>query len=51
VILEWIRGRRVPPEREAAYHFVGIVVLLTLMVIISLNDIISPLPSVNWGSR
>lgn len=51
VLLEWIRGRRVPPEREAAYHFVGIVVLLTLMVIISLNDIISPLPSVNWGSR
>jgi len=51
VLLEWIRGRRVPPEREAAYHFVGIVVLLTLMVIISLNDIISPLPSINWGSR
>jgi regulator of sigma E protease len=51
VLLEWIRGRRVPPEREAAYHFVGIVVLLTLMVLISLNDIISPLPSVNWGSR
>jgi regulator of sigma E protease len=51
VLLEWIRGRRVPPEREAAYHFVGIVVLLTLMVIISLNDIISPIPSVNWGSR
>jgi regulator of sigma E protease len=51
VVLEWVRGRRVPPEREAAYHFVGIVVLLTLMVIISLNDLISPLPSVNWGSR
>jgi regulator of sigma E protease len=51
VLLEWVRGRRVPPEREAAYHFVGIVVLLTLMVIISLNDLISPLPSVNWGSR
>jgi regulator of sigma E protease len=51
VVLEWVRGRRVPPEREAAYHFVGIVVLLTLMVIISLNDLIAPLPSVNWGSR
>jgi regulator of sigma E protease len=49
VILEWLRGRRVPPEREAAFHFVGIVVLLTLMVIISLNDLLSPLPSVNWG--
>jgi regulator of sigma E protease len=51
VILEWVRGRRVPPEREAAYHFVGIVVLLTLMVIISLNDIFAPLPAVNWAGR
>jgi regulator of sigma E protease len=51
VILEWIRGRRIPPEREAAYHLVGIVVLLTLMVIISFNDLISPLPAINWGGR
>lgn len=51
VILEAIRGRRIPPEREAAYHFVGIVVLVTLMVIISLNDILSPLPNLNWGIR
>ena len=51
VLLEWIRGRRVPPEREAAYHFVGIVVLLTLMIIISINDIASPLPSINWAGR
>ena len=51
VVLEWIRGRRIPPEREAAYHFVGIVVLLTLMVIISFNDLVSPLPAINWGGR
>jgi regulator of sigma E protease len=51
VLLEWIRGRRIPPEREAAYHFVGIVVLLTLMVIISFNDLLSPLPAINWGGR
>ena len=52
VVLEWIRrGRRVPPEREAAFHFVGIVVLLTLMVLISFNDIVSPLPAINWGNR
>jgi regulator of sigma E protease len=51
VILEGIRGRRIPPEREAAYHFVGIVVLLTLMVIISFNDLVSPLPAINWGGR
>jgi regulator of sigma E protease len=51
VVLEWIRGRRIPPEREAAYHFVGIVLLLTLMVIISFNDLISPLPAINWAGR
>jgi regulator of sigma E protease len=51
VLLEWIRGRRVPPEREAAFHFVGIVVLLTLMVIISFNDLVSPLPAINWAGR
>jgi regulator of sigma E protease len=51
VLLEWIRGRRVPPEREAAYHFVGIVVLLSLMVAISINDIISPVPAINWAGR
>jgi regulator of sigma E protease len=51
VLLEWIRGRRIPPEREAAYHFVGIVLLLTLMVIISFNDLVSPLPAINWAGR
>lgn len=51
VLLEWVRGRRIPPEREAAYHFVGIVVLLTLMVIISWNDLVSPLPAINWAGR
>ncbi len=51
VVLEWIRGRRIAPEREAAYHFVGIVVLLALMLIISFNDIRSPLPPIDWGPR
>ena len=51
VLLEWVRGRRIPPEREAAFHLVGIVVLLTLMVIISLNDLASPLPAINWAGR
>ncbi|MGI9146177.1 MAG: M50 family metallopeptidase [Chloroflexota bacterium] len=51
VFLESIRGRRIPPEREAAFHLVGIVLLLTLMVIISLNDLTSPLPAINWGGR
>jgi regulator of sigma E protease len=51
VILEWLRGRRIPPEREAAYHFAGIVLLLALMLLISLNDVFSPIPALNWGPR
>jgi len=51
VLLEWIRGRRIPPEREAAYHFVGIVLLLTLMVIISFKDVTDPQPLINWAGR
>lgn len=49
VIIEWIRGRRIPPEREATYHLVGIVLLLALMVVISVNDLQSGVPTVNWG--
>ena len=51
VVLEWLRGRRIPPEREAAYHFAGIVLLLALMLFISLNDVFSPIPALNWGPR
>jgi regulator of sigma E protease len=51
VAIEAIRGRKVSAERENMFHFVGIVVLITLMLLISLNDIISPLPPVNWGPR
>jgi regulator of sigma E protease len=51
VVIEAIRGRRVSPERENMFHLVGIVVLITLMVLISLNDIMTPLPPVDWGPR
>src|SRR5919197_5720377 len=51
VVIEAVRGRRVSPDRENMFHFVGIVLLITLMVIISLNDIITPLPPVEWGPR
>jgi regulator of sigma E protease len=51
VAIEAIRGRRVSPDRENMFHFVGIVVLIALMVLISLNDLVSPLPPVEWGPR
>jgi len=51
VIVEAIRGRRISPERESLVHFVGLVVLIALMIVISVNDIQNPLPTVDWGVR
>jgi regulator of sigma E protease len=51
ILIEALRGRRVNPEREGMFHFVGIVVLITLMVLISINDLVAPLPQIDWGGR
>ena len=40
VVLEWVRGgKRVPPEKEGLVHLIGFVVLISLIVVISANDI------------
>jgi len=39
VVVELLTGRRVPPRREAAFHFVGIMVLLTLVLFITVGDV------------
>lgn len=39
VLVELLSGRRVPPRREAAFHFVGIMVLLTLVLFITVGDV------------
>ncbi|MFQ5857169.1 MAG: RIP metalloprotease RseP, partial [Anaerolineae bacterium] len=39
VIVEWIRGKRIPPEREAVVHFIGMVVLIGLMAVVSYFDL------------
>lgn len=39
-LVEWIRrGKRVPPEKEALVHAVGMVMLLGLMVLVTFSDI------------
>jgi len=41
VLLEWIRrGKRIPPEREALVHLVGMVVLMGFVVVVSYLDIV-----------
>ncbi|RLD00431.1 MAG: hypothetical protein DRI77_00455 [Chloroflexi bacterium] len=43
VLVEALRGRRIPPEREAIVHLVGMVVLVSLMVFVMLQDFINPI--------
>ena len=45
ILIELLRGgKRLKPEREGIINFVGMAILLTLMVIITVNDVI------HWGS-
>ena len=39
VVAEWLRGKRIPPEREALVHAVGMISLLLLMVVVSYFDV------------
>lgn len=39
IILEMIRRKKIPPEKEGMIHFAGLVVLLAFMVFIMANDI------------
>lgn len=43
VLIEAVRGRRLPPGRETAVHRTGMYVLLLLMVILILRDLIDPI--------
>ena len=49
VIVEAIRGRRISPEKEGIVHVIGMALLIMMMLIITYQDLISPVPSVNWG--
>jgi regulator of sigma E protease len=42
VLIEVLRGKPISPEREGFVHLVGLVLLLSLSVLIILNDIIHP---------
>ncbi len=45
ILIEILRGgKRLKPEREGIINFIGMAILLTLMVIITVNDVL------HWGS-
>lgn len=39
LIVEALRGKPVPPEKEGMVHFVGIAILMIFMVIVTVNDV------------
>jgi regulator of sigma E protease len=49
LIVEAIRGRRVDPEKEALVHFVGMALLIGLLFVVTYQDLVAPVPSMDWG--
>jgi regulator of sigma E protease len=43
VLIEAIRGRRVPPQREAVIHFIGMMILVGAMLLVMLQDVLDPI--------
>jgi regulator of sigma E protease len=43
ILVEAIRGRRVDPKKETIVHLIGLALLLTLMVVLTLQDILNPI--------
>ena len=40
LIVEAIRRKRIPPEKEGMVHFAGFALLMVLMVVVMYNDIL-----------
>jgi regulator of sigma E protease len=50
VIVEGIRGRRIDPAKEGLIHLIGMALLVALMLFITWQDVINPVPSIDWGN-
>jgi regulator of sigma E protease len=50
VLVEAIRRRRLDPAKEGLVHLIGMALLLALMLFITWQDLVNPLPSVDWTS-
>ncbi|MGQ9567703.1 MAG: M50 family metallopeptidase [Anaerolineae bacterium] len=49
LLVEAVRGKRVDPEKEALVHMMGMALLIGLMVLVTYQDLVSPLPLPDWG--
>jgi regulator of sigma E protease len=39
-VIEWIRGKPIPPQREGLIHAIGFVLMLVLLVVVTYRDIL-----------
>ncbi len=44
ILIEAVRGKRVDPQKEGLVHWIGLMVLVALMLLITYQDIVSPVP-------
>ena len=50
ILLEAVRGKPIPAEKEGFVHGIGLMILLLLLVVITIQDIFVPLPEgFNWA--
>ena len=40
LLIELVRGKPVPPEKEGVVHLVGLGLLLVLVVVVTFNDVL-----------
>ena len=40
ILIEWVRGKPVPPEKEGMVHLIGFGLLMVLVVVITFNDVL-----------
>jgi len=50
ILIEAIRRKRIDPRKEGMIHLIGMAVILALMFLVTVQDIMSPLPSIEWPS-
>jgi len=50
VLIEAIRRKRIDPKKEGLVHLIGMALILAIMFLVTVQDIVSPLPSIEWPS-
>ena len=40
ILIEWVRGKPVPPEKEGMVHLIGFGLLMILVVVVTFNDVL-----------